>query len=197
MPAQVRVLGMRDRLTFPVDVVVNVCSNGHGWERDLSPFILGPCPLYAGHVSATMENGWQYTKVYRQHLDEEGHPSPAYWEWAQEGWDNPRAVRYPMGRGARPEYSLWDGEKLDYISARKRIYGPVYRDAVQQTGGFAQLVGLYNNHDVIALRDFDGYDHVARAQSLTQVLNNPVKKMGHAFVLAMLLTQDAALQQLG
>jgi hypothetical protein len=35
-----------------------------------------------------------------------------------------------MGRGAKPEYSLWDGERLDYIEARKRIYAPLYARAV-------------------------------------------------------------------
>jgi hypothetical protein len=31
--------------------------------------------------------------------------------------------------------------------------------------------------------------------SLSQVLNNPAKSMGHGFVLAMLLTDDAALRE--
>jgi hypothetical protein len=31
--------------------------------------------------------------------------------------------------------------------------------------------------------------------SLSEVLNNPAESMGHGFVLAMLLTNDAALQE--
>ena len=63
---------------------------------------------------------------------------------------------------------------------------------------FKHLKELYENNApdfTLILRDFDGYDYVKQNMNLTQVLNNPTRKMGHAFVLAMLLTQDAALKQ--
>lgn len=194
---EIKVIGRRSPVDVPWAihrqkdaVVVNCCSNSsEGWQRDLSPFIIGPVELYGEYVSKTFENLWQYVKVYHEHLDENKEPTQEYWDWAKQGWDNPRAVRYPMGKGRRPAYSLWDGKKLDYITARKVIYVPLYATAVQKTAGFQYLKELAKDNDII-LRDFDGYDETAMGMSLLQVLNYPQKKMGHAFVLKMLLTND-------
>jgi hypothetical protein len=41
--------------------------------------------------------------------------------------------------------------------------------------------------------DFDAYPY--GCMSFSEVLNNPDKAMGHGFVLAMLLTNDAALKE--
>lgn len=199
MPAQVhvchkwyRVPNQHQRGT----VVIDTTSRG-GWTADLSPFSIGPCPLYDGHVAQNVENAWQYAKVYAQHTDENGNPTVAYWQWAYEGWTNPRPVRYPMGKGARPQYSLWEGERLGYIDARKRIYGPLYAEAVQRTQGWQILLEEYEKADNLWLRDWDGWLMERHGMtSLTDVLNNPGRIMGHAFVLQMLLTDDPALQQM-
>jgi hypothetical protein len=178
-------------------LVVNTTSKANGdWQRDLSPFHVGPCPLYDGKVSLNMENAWQFAKVYAQHADQNGDPTPAYWVWAEKGWGDQFAHRYPMGRGAVPKYSWWEGNKLGYIDARKQIYAPLYAEAVKKTNGWNRLVQAYNTEPLIVLRDFDGYDYGAMNKTLTQVLNDPKRKMGHAFVLAMLLTGDAALNQM-
>jgi len=134
-----------------------------------------------------MENGWQFAKVYRQHIDAKGNPTAAYWEWAQAGWQAFRAERYPMGKGKKPLYSVWRKEKLDYIQARKRIYCPLYAHAVMETVAFAQLRDQYLSSHELTLWDFDGYDHRALGMTYDDVLNDRSRKMGHAFVLAMLL----------
>lgn len=177
--------------------VVDTTSSADDWRRDLSPFFLGPCPLYGDHVSLNMENAWQFSKVYASHADREGNPTDAYWEWARNGWADQRAHRYPMGRGAVPKYSLWDGEHLGYVEARKKIYGPLYAQAVQQSAGWRQLVELYEASSELYLRDWDGWSlERHNMANLTEVLNNPFRKMGHAFVLKMLLENDPALGQL-
>ena len=194
----IKILGMRQTVGWQdkTATVINCCSNGTGWERDLSPFLIGPCSLYGNMIAQNMENAYQYSKVYAEHADDSANPTRKYWEWAKEGWANPRAVRYPMGRGRKPLFSLWDGQKLPYIAARKVIYAPLYAEAVQKTQGFKNLVELARQLPTIILRDFDGYDHDALGMSLTDVLNNPHKKMGHAFVLKMLLTDDPAKAQI-
>lgn len=195
MPAEVRVVHMFAKVNE--GLVVNTCSNAStGWERDLSPFIVGPCKLYDGLVALNAENAWQYSKVYKQHLGDSGDPpdpGPAWFEWSRAGFANPRANRYPMGKGARPEYSFWDGKKLTYVKARKVIYGPLYAEAVQKTAGFKHLVELYHSEKLLVLRDWDGRN---TKETLTEVLKNPYKKMGHAFVLKMLLTGDSALDHM-
>lgn len=197
MPAQVCVLGMYSKVEKQSNTtVVNTTSKAADWQRDLSPFHLGPCPLYGGHVARRMENAWQYSKVYAVHAGAGGAPNAAYWAWAKAGWAAPKPVRYPMGRGARPLYSLWAGTRLGYIAARKAIYAPLYARAVQGTAGWAHLVQLYQTRHTLVLRDYDGYDHTALGLTLRQVLNSPARKMGHAFVLAMLLTRDPALEEI-
>jgi len=146
-----------------------------------------------------MENAWQYSKLYEVHADGLAF-TEAYWDWAHQGWQNPNAVRYPMGRNRKPLGSVWwDGFKfhlLGYISARKTIYGPLYAEAVQKTRTFAKLQELYEKEGELILLDYDAYDHRELNMSLIDVLNEPNKKMGHAFVLAMLLTKDKALKQM-
>lgn len=167
--------------------VINVCSNSDALWKQLSPFLMGPVKLYGNHRAIRMENAWQYAKVYARHVDANGEPTHLYYKWAIEGWANDRAVRYPMGKGAIPLYSLWDGEKLDYISARKNIYIPLYSKLAIDTAAYKELERMYEEGKDITLFDFDGYDNTRFNLNMEQVLNNPNKKMGHAFVLKMML----------
>jgi hypothetical protein len=93
-----------------------------------------------------------------------------------------------MGKGRRPLYSLWQGQKLGYVDARKQIYLPLYRDLVRHTPGFGILKNIYREGGRITLFDFDGYDHHKLGMSLNEVLNNPNRICGHAFILAMMLS---------
>jgi len=195
MPATIKVVSMYTKILDGEFSVNTTSKSEQDWQRDLSPFYLGPCDLYQDFTAKKMENAWQFSKLYKVHADENGDPTDEYWKWAKDGWADSWAHRYPMGRGAKPLYSYWNGEKLGYIDARKRIYAPIYAKAVQKTDGWKKLVELYNEKDIIVLRDYDGYDYTSKGMTLTEVLNNPKKKMGHAFVLAMLLLQDDALNQ--
>lgn len=160
--------------------VFDVTTHGSAY-RPLSPMLLGPVMLYGGYWSRTMENAWQYAKLYQEHAHD-------YWTWAQAGWDNPHAVRYPLGKGARPLHTLWAGDKLDYTAARKRVYIPLYAQAVRfgQLNLFLNLRAETRCQD-IAIRDFDAYDHRALGYSWDDVINDPDRKMGHGFVLAMMI----------
>lgn len=166
----------------------NVTTRG-SFYRPLSPMLLGPVPLYGGLWSRTMENAWQYSKVYPEHASPDGFPGSEWWNWAREGWDNPRAVRYPMGKGSKPLYSLWAGGKLGYVQARKRIYIPLYAQAVRmhQLDFFAHLMRLASDVTDLVIEDFDAYDHRALGYSWDDVINDPDRKMGHGFVLAMMI----------
>ena len=161
-------------------------TSGSGEFRELSPFVLRV--IEPSGMSVLFENLWQYSKVYRDHIDFEGKPNAIWYEWRINGWANQRAIRYPMGKGAKPEYSYWNGEKLGYIEARKKIYAPIYAHYVTPTNSFQNLRALYKTRDDVILRDFDAYDHQSLGMTLKDVINNPSRKMGHAFVLIMMLT---------
>jgi len=190
----IRIVGPRDshydRHNCTVINTTSRASARDAWSRGLSPFHIGPVQLYEGAAAETshnVENAWQYAKVYPVHVDKEENPTQAYFDWAREGWRTRRAIRYPMGKGAVPLYSWWAGEKLSYVDARKKIYVPLYTKAVIDTKAFAKLRELHQTLDEIWLWDFDGYDHVELGMTLKEVLNDPARKMGHAFVLAMIL----------
>lgn len=184
----IRIIGpKRDKKTYLVpDNLINTTSRSNDWSRGLSPFYLGPVYLYDFYTASNVENALQFCKVYPEHVDSDNNPTDEYWKWAKAGWADKYAHRYPMGKGAKPLYSLWKGQKLTYVQARKVIYAPIYRDAVINTNAFKRLRELYEQGD-IALWDFDGYDHHSLGMSYKDVINDPNLKMGHAFVLAMIL----------
>lgn len=165
---------------------IDVTSHAKDIFRTCSPFFAGPVSLYGGHIAKNVENAWQYTKVYSRFLGENGDPSPAYFEWAQEGWNDAVAHRYPLGR-ITPKYSWWDGRKLGYIEARKQIYVPLYSRAVVRTEGFQVLKRLYAAGEPICLLDYDAYDYGALGYGPEDVLNDPDHTLGHCFVLKFLL----------
>jgi len=168
---------------------VEIDTTASGGEfRWLSPFLLGPIETYSGVCAQNFENLWQFSKVYKEHTDLNGEPLPEWFGWRNIGWSDKKAHRYPMEKGAVPEYSYWDGRKLGYIEARKTIYAPIYAEYVQKTGSFCRLKEIYDSGEVVVLRDYDAYDHIALGMSLINVINNPDRKCGHAFVLAMILT---------
>lgn len=174
---------------IPQDAVIVDTTSNSGDFRELSPFVLR-VPFRG--MSVIFENLWQFSKVYKnQVLSIDGYPDASWYKWSEKGMALDRAVRYPMGKGAVPLYSFWDGEKLGYIEARKKIYAPIYAESVDKTGAAYRLEGLYSNclntgKDLILL-DYDAYDYEALNMTLKDVINNPNRKMGHAFVLMMML----------
>lgn len=184
----VKVIGPRN----PKDKdAINTTSISNNWSCGLSPFHLGPVHLYGGLVSLNMENAWQYAKLYPEHADKNGNPTDAYWEWAKNGWGMKKAVRYPMGKGRSPICSLWDTQKLTYVEARKKIYIPLYVKSVVFTEAYVTLCTeallKFSNGEDVVLWDFDGYNHIEEGMTFDEVANCPNRKMGHAFVLAMML----------
>lgn len=185
----VRVVGPRDAVS-PDELVISTVSKSDNWSRGLSPFFLGPIPLYDGAIakeSVNMENAWQFAKCYPWHVTHDGKPTVSYFEWAKAGWQDSHAHRYPFGKGRKPEFLWWAGEKLDYVTARKKVYIPLYARAVVNTRAFRNLLEIYKKNGNVTLWDFDGYDHISLGMTLKEVINDPNKKCGHAFVLAHLL----------
>lgn len=180
-----KVISSKDKYTGEY---INTTSRSTNWSRGLSPFFSGRVKLYGDYVAENVENGWQYSKVYEEFADQEGNPTKEYYDWAEKGFKSTYANRYPMGRGRKPLYSIWDGEKYSYVEARKKIYIPIYAKSVVKTKAYKQLKEMYDRGEDLVLWDFDGYDYEKLGMTLDEVINCPTKKMGHAFVLVMLLT---------
>ena len=168
-------------------VEVDTTARGGVWSG-LSPFKLNALR----YGSKTFENLWQFSKVYHEFLGADSLPANSWYEWRYDGFREPRAVRYPLGKGRVPAYSFWRGEKLGYVEARKRVYAPIYAELVSETESFKRLCSLYESLQAdgrhLVLRDYDAYDHGKLGMTLPDVINNPNRKCGHAFVLVMILT---------
>ena len=183
----VYVLGYRDECPEGY-TIINTTSKSTNWSKGLSPFFVGKgMKLYDDYTSKNMENAWQFSKVYKNMVDKNNNPTADYFNWAIKGWNDNFAHRYPMGKGAIPLYSLWNGKKYGYVNARKVIYIPLYAREVVKTSAYKKLKEMYDSGEKIALLDFDGYNYVDLGYSLYDVVHEDKRKMGHAFVLAMLL----------
>lgn len=191
----IKIIGPRDSPKYRPDdpTFVNTTSHSRNWSRGLSPFFTGPVPLYEGAPVAeakNAENAWQYSKVYEKFVDQHNNPTPEFFQWAKIGYLTQQAHRYPMGKGAKPKYAWWAGEKLGYIESRLKIYMPCYGGNVRKSEAFQQLKELYESNETITLWDFDGYDHEEQGKSLRDVVYDDSRPMGHAFVLKILLTGE-------
>ncbi len=180
------------------------CTSGNPdpvMREGLSPFYLGPVECYDGIVSQTFERAWQCAKVYPWTLGTDGNPNARYFTWRDEMWamkgfGDKMSIRFPVGKKnvGKCLYAWWkvDGafQKLGYIEARKAIYIPLYAKAVVKTEAYRRLVELRDSGKNLMLIDFDGYNpwhpHYGFA-SYNDVIHCPLLKMGHGFVLAMLL----------
>lgn len=187
MPKRVQVLRLWDKAPTAADLVVNVTSRD-ARGKELSPFFLGP--VQAGRIEFyNFENLWQYSKVYPSlgHLGTDGLPSEVWHDWFAGGAKRRRAERYPAGKGAVPAYTWSRGRCWSYTSARKLIYIPEYAKLAAETKLFRKLQEAYDDGAHIVLQDFDAYDHLALHYSWEQVMNDATRKMGHGFVIAMML----------
>jgi hypothetical protein len=158
-------------------VVVNTTSRSNDFGQAFSPF-RNQGTIYLGELKAhNVENLWQFTKVYKEHVDD----FDRWCQWRDGGLSDTFAHRYPMGKGRKAEFSRLDGKELNYVEARKAIYIPAYWQKLQ---AFCQrevnsLVDMLSVTDV-ALWDFDGY---LTDDGIEAIMNNPDKKMGHAFII--------------
>lgn len=171
-------------------IVINTTSRSYNWSRGLSPFVVGPIDLYSGYVSKNLENAWQYSKIFQKFLEDDGSVGEKYFNWAKKGWDKLSADRYPMGRGAKPLFSYWDGERLGYVEARKRIYIPLYAAAVRKTEAFKKLQMLYLTMEpdqILYLRDFDSHNLEPWQCDYWKLWENPNIRVDHGYCLAMML----------
>lgn len=191
-----------DEAARSVDFMKIDCTSDNVDEnmKALSPFHLGPVACYDGLRSETFERAWQCAKVYPWLADAAGNPSASYFRWRDEMWatkgfHSKVEIRFPAGRGnsGKRLYAWWkvNGafQKLGYVEARKEIYIPLYAKAVAETDAFRRLCRLRDEGRSLLLLDFDGYNihHPWYNFTYNDAIHCPLLKMGHGFVLAMML----------
>lgn len=191
----VTVLALKDKAPKHFDLDITPVSKDDEWGS-LSPFHLGPCRTPDGVMFSNMENLWQYSKVYEDHLVNSnslfhGEIGQNWYEWHLKGARSKQAHRYPMGKGEKALFTKWGDLRLSYISARKQVYVPEYAKLVIQQKMFKRLLKEYKKGAKIVLRDYDTYDirkaYPDAAQPWLKAISNENAKFGHAFVIALAL----------
>ncbi len=166
--------------------VINVTSRGINKWKEFSPFMVRPF-YYDNILVQNIENFWQFSKVYEEHIDSNDEIKPEWFEWRLNGWKSKYAYRYPMGKGRKPKFLYWNGDRLTYIEARKKVYFPYYAYSIKDLQIFKDLQTKYLNNEKLAILDFDVYRFDLLGMSLDDVINCETKKAGHGFVIYKLL----------
>lgn len=155
------------------------------------------------------------------HIDINGNLTPAYWKWRVTGKNHNQPVRNPVGWKHLKNclFSLEKDEpisefnpKLDYIESRKRIYLPIYMNAVVKEPKFWELHNRWMNGENLLIIEVDGphqdslnyykekygvkddfieNDSVeATEQNLSILLNDPKHPFGHGYCLAWTISRN-------
>jgi len=146
--------------------------------------------LYDNYISHSVENAWQYSKVYPEFVDENNEIKKEYFEWATSGWLSKYSDRYPMDKGAKPMFAYWNGKRLDYTEAKKQIYIPLYTIAVSKIPELKKLYEMYQNlksqNKILYLVDFDAYNLEPGSFKFGDLIKED-KSFGHGYVINMIL----------
>lgn len=181
---------------------------------EISPLYIGPVVSSDGLVANTFEDLWQYGKVYPRiydankrivpGVDNEGNPTPDFYEWRKRFYElkkvkGDRHPAFPSSiRHSDCLYMVYftDGklQKLDYVTSRKKVYIPEYAKLIVNTDSFKELKKLYDSGAKIALCDYDAWNYygpnLEEDTTIVDVVNNPQFKVGHGYVIKMLLQGD-------
>jgi hypothetical protein len=168
----------RDSKEVPTHaVVVNTTSRSKDFGKAFSPF-MNQGPIKLGNLTAhNVENMWQFTKVYKEHVND----FAAWKKWRDDGLKDTFAHRYPMGKGRKPEFSFFMKKKMDYITARKNLYIPAYKQKLEKycQRQINTLIDMLTVCDVW-LWDFDVR---ITEESFEEIVNNSEHNLGHAFII--------------
>jgi hypothetical protein len=150
--------------------------------------------MFLGPVegSQTMENLWQFSKVLESELDGDGNPGQLFFDRRETGFSSPKGIRRKSDKSP-VEYFYWEGEKLDLVEARKRIYCKYYESLVVKTDAYRALEQLIKDGINIQILGYDGHDYDLEDDSsvsqLIEFLQDTNRSFGHEFVLAGILTE--------
>ncbi len=95
-----------------------------------------------------------------------------------------------------PSCLWWNGESLDYIVARKRVYVPIYSNLIQENAAFKAIKALVDKGENVLIMDLDGppleicpIGMEATLDNFKRMINDPRYVFGHGYVVAALLAE--------
>lgn len=168
----------------------------HGNRKDglglpsLSPMKLGTI----NGEALNLENWWQFSKVYPFEADEQGSPSPLYFENRKRGFSDPiphrhkydRKILASHGNVNKPLYSLFGDKRYSYVQARY-FYCHNYEVMAKKEESFYHLQDLLQQGYNLQICGYDGYE--VKEDLYLHYLDES-KPFGHELVLYTLLTTE-------
>jgi len=162
---------------------------------------------------------WSWPSEYHLVNNE---PNDNYWRWRNAGKNNKYPVRNPVGWNHMKTcaFSLEKDEpisesnpRLDYIESRKRIYLPIYYEAVTKSPRFHELKNRLLNGENLLIIEIDGPHQESlnyykqkwnvsddfiennsvqvTEQNLAILLNDPKHPFGHGYCLGWALFKES------
>lgn len=185
--------------TFPGVKNIDVTSgsmnklNGRLVKYNFSPLLIGPCKDFR-----IFENYWQYGKIWNYHLDDNDKINIEWKRFNQSGKSLTIGKRHPLSREyGLPILSYYDGEYLEYIESRKKIYIPEYTKLISNTESMKALKEKVRNGEKIMILDVDGPPKSLYPEGVemsiefwNEMLENPKYPFGHGYVVAKLLFDE-------
>lgn len=211
----------RSKIEPTTDGYTNILIHTTG---SLSPYVM------TDSNGVIMENYWQFSKIWknvqkikqpisqynpdsvRWEYPSEQHMigdkvTPQYWNWREKGFNSTLWVRYPNGYnnhskavgsviGTPDNYEI-----VDYITARKKLYYPKYREIAIKTVRFKSLLKKLHKGQNLQINEVDGprysdeYPYNLTVNEsieinetiLKDLINNPAQAFGHGYSLAAAL----------
>ena len=163
--------------------------NPIGWKDLwlLSPFSLVKgrviVPGMKGKTSKTVENVWQFLKVWQ---------GEEQWdkETALAAFDSDCAMRFPRGKGAKHRGLFWGetGEILDLVVGRFRIYFKAYCQMLSMPDRqeIINRIRIEAQKRPVVIWDYDSYDFEKEGLSkLFETIKYTQRSFAHAFICEM------------
>ncbi len=189
-----------------------------------------------------MENIWQFSKIYesvpitKQYYSRYDHAviwqqkktevhivgdeiKSDYWKWRKRGFKCEYAIRYPVGQqnmkkcvgtvlvDENNEYEI-----IDYVTARKRLYSPTYKQLVREADQYSDLLKKLKKGTNLLIMEVDGPHSeslnyymkkygvdddfienntiLATKKNLKIMVNDDYHRYGHGYCLAEALMED-------
>jgi len=142
------------------------------FEKEISPFYIGPVTSSDGVTANIFEIFWQCGKVYPCH-DDNGTPKEDFFKWRNDFYSKKECSKDLMRHACKDlgyehkdtlYLAYYDKDKkeyipLDYVESRKKVYIPEYCKLVYNTDSFKWLKSLVDEGKKVALVDFDAYNY--------------------------------------
>lgn len=89
-------------------------------------------------------------------------PNRNYWRWRRKLSYSEYPIRYPVGESKQVRKSVLyflkkkNGEKMDYITARKKIYFHIYKKSVKKSPKYQTLIDMLERGEKLLIIEVDG-----------------------------------------